>query len=363
MNNLYQKSTLINQKDIQEYITHLQDNKTIIINNGHHFVFTTQLFNIQEMYSILALKNEEDKDTLDDTPICLCKGFYDSSISLELTPKESSIYTMLIKKFWPGSLHICVRAKSFVDSIITNKEGFVIMNAPTDRYIQKLLEKTNMPLVSFLTRKKGSLPLLHESQVERNYSHATIPILNKRMPNKMLDGLDSTTIMIQDDTITLMKRGALSFDEIKEHLTSYSNEDIRFKINIYEQPVFTNIKPVYTLRLMDLDINTIKASIISELRQKTKLMIEKVVLVDFNQTHLQYKDNFYGYVDLSEKGDIQEYIQNVYSVLHTIMKCECTKIYMTDIHLIAKHEYQYIQDIIESITKKEQMIIPLQFLK
>ena len=74
MNNLYQKSTLINQKDIQEYITHLQDNKTIIINNGHNFVFTTQLFNIQEMYSILALKNEEDKDTLDDTPICLCKG-------------------------------------------------------------------------------------------------------------------------------------------------------------------------------------------------------------------------------------------------------------------------------------------------
>lgn len=363
MNNLYQKSTLIKQEDIQEYITHLQDNKTIIINNGHHFVFTTQLFNIQEMYSILALKNEEDKNTLDDTPVCLCRGFYDSSISLELTPKESSIYTMLIEKFWPGSLHICVRAKSFVDSIITTKEGFVIMNSPTDRYIQKLLEKTNMPLVSFLTRKKGSLPLVHKTHVDYEYSHTSIPILNKEVSNSMLDGIDSTTVMIKDDTITLLKQGSLSFDHIQTEINSYSKEYIHFKRDIYEQPTLTNIKPVYSLQLMDLDVDKIKVNIMSELRQKTKLMIEKVVLIDYNRMHLQYKDHFYGYVDLSEQGDIQEYIQNLYSGLHTIMKCDCIKIYITDIHLIAKHKYQYIQDIIDSITKKQKMVIPLQFLR
>ena len=120
---------------------------------------------------------------------------------------------------------------------------------------------------------------------------------------------------------------------------------------------------MYTLQLMDIPATTIQSGIVSELQEKTKHMIQNIIVVDFHQRLADYKEQFYGYVDISEKGSIEEYIEHLYSVLHTVMKTECTKIYLTDVRLHATDKYQYIQDIIDELTQNCRMVIPRMFLE
>lgn len=359
MNNLYQSSTLIKPKDIESYVQPLLDNKTIIINNGNHYVFATHLFNTTEIYKILQLKHVEDTQDMGDTPVCLCKGFYDSSILLELTSVEKKLYKMLTHTFWPGELNICVRAKTFINDIATYTDHFIIMNSPNHPHIQKILETTNIPLITYLTNKIGHIPHITHSQVSKEYFNESFPILDT---TQHIGAIHNTTIMIHNNTITLMQKGRLQFNDIKEYILSGYDNAIEFNTRISEQKKYTHIQPIYAFKLIDFDIDVITPSILSELQSSTQTLIEQTILIDFNHIHMQYRQLFYGYIDISETGQIEEFEQNIYNVLHTIKSTECTRIYVTDIkHMLSNHPYIY--SLIDTLTDNKNIVIPYPFLK
>ena len=132
---LYKKSTLVTPTEVQTYVSALENNKTIICNNNHNYIFATKLFSTSEIYTILDKKNVEEKTKKKELPVCLCNGFYDSMTLLELQPNEETLYHILTTKFWPGLLHICVRAKSFVDSLVTYNDTHIILGSPSHRQI------------------------------------------------------------------------------------------------------------------------------------------------------------------------------------------------------------------------------------
>ena len=363
MNELYRSSTLVKPTDVETYVSTLEKNKTVILQTAHNYVFATKLFSIQEIYKILDMKHVEDKTAIREIPICLCNGFYDSCTLLELNPIEKHLYHMLTHTFWPGSLNIAVRSKSFVDDVVKYKHNYIILTSPNQPYIRKILETVNMPLVTFLTNKINQLPIITNAQLEENFLSDNIPTMNTVHKHAYLDGLPTTTILIDNNTVTLLRRGTLSFDAIRDHITSNYTQTVQFQTDISISSNITCSKPIYSLQLMDLESQPITKNIVTELQTHTKQMIQHVILIDFNQIHVRYKQYFYGYVDLSESGSIQEYIDSLYSALHTIMKTDCKKIYITDIHLIARHQYRYIQDILEELTQHQKMVIPLLFLE
>ena len=114
---------------------------------------------------------------------------------------------------------------------------------------------------------------------------------------------------------------------------------------------------------MDLQTTSIQENVIDELKNKTKQLIENVILIDWNQKMCAYKKYFYGYIDLSEDGSLKEYKNNLYSALQTCMETDCKKIYITDIHFTINEDYRYITDIINHLTCNKNMVIPLPFLK
>ena len=363
MNDLYTSSTLVKTKDVQEYISELEDNKSIILHNDHNYRFATKLFSLMEIYKILDIKQVEDKHAIDEIPVCLCCGFYDSSTFLNLTPIEEQIYNILTTKFWPGTLHICVRAKTFVDSIVTFKDHYIMLNSSTHRHIRKILETIRMPLVTFLANKKNHLPIISHKDLEYNYLSEHIPSMNQAQSNTVLNGIHNTTIMIENNTITLLRRGPLAFNILQEHLNINYTEHIHFKTDICIYPNISCTKPIYSFQLMDIHSNINDPTIIQELKTHTKQLLERVILIDYHRTLVQYKEAFYGYVDLSETGSIQEYIDNLYPALHTIMQTECKKIYITDIQVKANGAFQYVQDILEDVTNHKKMVIPMVCLQ
>jgi len=360
---LYKKSTLVTPTEVQTYVSALENNKTIICNNNHNYIFATKLFSTSEIYTILDKKNVEEKTKKKELPVCLCNGFYDSMTLLELQPNEETLYHILTTKFWPGLLHICVRAKSFVDSLVTYNDTHIILGSPSHRHIRKILETVRMPLATFLTSKQGNLPIVTSTELQHTYAEEHIPIMDTSDTHSFLDGIQPTLIMVDNTTITLLRRGPLSFETIQEHITSTYKEPIQYKTDISIYTHIRNLKPIYTLQLMDIQATSIQSGIVSELQEKTKYMIQNIIVIDFHQRLADYKEQFYGYVDISEKGSIGEYIQNLYSVLHSVMKTECTKIYLTDIRLHTTDEYQYIQDIIDELTQNYRMVIPRIFLE
>ena len=363
MNNLYKRSTLVKSSDVEKYVSALENNKSVILNNSHNFIFATKLFSITEIYKILDLKHVEQTNKNKEQAICLCNGFYDSSTLLELNSTEEKLYKIITDKFWPGSLNICVRGKSFIDSIAKYKNDFIIINSPYNRYIRKILETIRMPLVTFLTNKYNDPPYLNYKEVNDTYESENIPIMNISGINKKVNGIHNTTILIDNNTIKLLQRGPISFTSIQEYIKTNYFDFLNFKTDIQ---MYINIKPnkpIFTLQLMDLETNNIDKKIIDELKNKTKKLIENVIIIDWKQTLVEYKNYFYGYIDLSQKGSLEEYKDNLYSALQTCMRTDCKKIYITDIHFTVSEEYKYIIDIINHFTCNKNMVIPLLFLK
>ena len=53
---------------------------------------------------------------------------------------------------------------------------------------------------------------------------------------------------------------------------------------------------------------------------------------------IDYKEKFYGYVDLSQKGDILEAMFNLYNIFHQTDSIDCKKIFIYDFSHIINSE-------------------------
>ena len=74
-----------------------------------------------------------------------------------------------------------------------------------------------------------------------------------------------------------------------------------------------------------------------------------------------------GYINISEQGNIDEWVQELYQVLQSIEKKDtelkqCTKIYLTDIDFVVNGDH-YSKDIINMLTKKQKIVIPSLFIE
>ena len=253
-----------------------------------------------------------------------------------------------------------VRAKKIIHNNCLYRDEFICMNSPKNRYIRKILERTNMCIVTLLANNKHSIPITNYKDVYMNYNTYDIPIFDNT--KAQISGMNNTTILIENNTIQLVSRGSISFETIQHDLHNENNDcTIEYITNIIKPAQIHYSKLIYTFKVMDIQFDRANDSIISELKQKTQTMLNKIILIDFHKTHYNNKDAFYGYVDISENGDIEEYINNLYSVLHTLEQTECSKIYITDISFITSDKY-YINDIITLLTESKNIVIPYQLL-
>ena len=367
--NLYAKSTLVKDKDIQEYVDTIQENKIIIMNNDNHFIFGCNIWNIASVYKILDMKHVEHKTNVGEIPICLCKGYYDSNIFLQLNPIEEKLYHILIRKFWPGNVNIMVRAKKIVESCLLYNDTYLCMHSPKNKYVKKILEKTNINMITFRACARGTSPNIYYEDVQAQYGSNDIPICSKG--HTVVSGIDTTTILINNNTIYLLQRGTLPFRMIQEELER-NQKEIDITIMFQKEPLlqkkYNFSKPIYTLQLANIEFDTNHTQVIQEIKHKTNTLLSSVILIDYKYIHHKLKDKVMGYINISEQGNIDEWMQELYQVLHSIEKKkdtelkQCTKIYLTDIDFVVEGDH-YSKDIINMLTKKQKIVIPSLFVE
>ena len=366
---LYKKSTLVKDKEVQEYVDTLQKDKIIIVNNDNHFMFGCNIWDTPSVLKILDMKHVEHTTKLGEIPICLCKGYYDSSIFLQLNPIEQKLYHILIQKFWPGNVNIMVRAKKMIEPYLLYNDTYLCMNAPKNTYVKKILEKTNINMITFQACARGTSPNIYYEDVQAQYSSNDIPICSKS--NMVVSGIDNTTVLINNNTIYLLQRGLIPFSMIQEELECKQKE-LDITINFQKEPLlqkkYNFSKPIYTLQLANIEFDTTHTKFIEEIKNNTNVLLSSVILIDYKYIHHKLKDKVMGYINISEQGNIDEWMRELYQVLHSIEKKKdtelkhCTKIYLTDIDFVVKGDH-YSKDIINMLTKKQKIVIPSLFVE
>ena len=120
-------------------------------------------------------------------------------------------YLPIIKKCMPGSLTVLLKAKSNVPGYVTHNTGIIGIRIPSNNEALQLLTFVNRPLLVPSANKADQKPALNEQEVKDIFQDE-IKII---VPGKISSGLPSTIIDLTGDKIKLIRKGAITLEEIE----------------------------------------------------------------------------------------------------------------------------------------------------
>ena len=83
--------------------------------------------------------------------------------------------------------------------------------------------------------------------------------------------------------------------------------------------------------------------------------------MDFGKRNIEKKDLSAGYVDLSEKGDINEALFNLYDVLHQLNNIDKPNILFMDLYNNHDDLYKTMTDKLIRCCNNKRIMIPLHY--
>lgn len=120
-------------------------------------------------------------------------------------------YLPIIKKYMPGSLTVLLKAKSNVPGYVTHNTGIIGIRIPSNNEALQLLTFVNRPLLVPSANKADQKPALNEQEVKDIFQDE-IKII---VPGKISSGLPSTIIDLTGDKVKLIRKGAITLEEIE----------------------------------------------------------------------------------------------------------------------------------------------------
>ena len=82
------------------------------------------------------------------------------------------------------------------------------------------------------------------------------------------------------------------------------------------------------------------------------------IFIDFGGHNINMMDKFYGYVDLSEKGNPREALFNLYNVLHQLKEIECSNVIVFNYFKNKEGYYRTLYDRLIRCSGGKETIIP-----
>lgn len=278
-----------------------------------------------------------------------------SKIYTNVTDKEDAIIYQLTKHFWPGPLTILIRKNKYISDRVTANSDWVALRSPLEPVARKLIKHSMLPIAAPSANISGKVSSTYKEHILHYFKEADVSILASNEPCKI--GIESTIVKIEELTndkensfidLTIVRPGIITNNDIlyllknntvKNNLETIHNiniDSINIKNSIPTQQTnspgsdishYTISKNVVIFNFLDIEqIDMHTKDIKDDIIEKTNIYCEQSICVDFGGKNKQFKDKFYGYVDLSENGDIREAIFNFYNVLHQLNNVDCKNV-------------------------------------
>lgn len=120
----------------------------------------------------------------------------------------------IISHFMPGAITLILKTKKEVPSFIDLGTGFVGVRIPDDEFVLKMISSLNSPLLVPSANKSGEIPALNHDEAYKYFKNDDIDIVKGKCESE----LPSTIIKIDGEEISLIRKGPISLEEIKEIL-------------------------------------------------------------------------------------------------------------------------------------------------
>lgn len=186
---------------------------TAILHKGGIVAYPTETF-----YGLGArfdLKNPVEKIILlknrpFNNPLPLIIGNQNLLTLIADSPNELAL--RLIQNFWPGPLTLLLPAKQGLPELITGDSGKVGVRMPGQSFALELAQHANFPITSTSANISGKPPAQDAEAVYRYFVDAIDLIIDG---GTTVGGNPSTIVDACGDTLSIVRKGAISSDEIK----------------------------------------------------------------------------------------------------------------------------------------------------
>ncbi|MGC8867205.1 MAG: L-threonylcarbamoyladenylate synthase [Elusimicrobiales bacterium] len=199
----------------------------------------------------------------------------------------------LLKKLWPGPLTVVLKKKDIIPDIVTAGLDSVAVRFPSNPIALKLLKYSKLPIAAPSANKFSRLSPTKAEHVLKYFKD-----INIIDGGKTVYGIESTVIKIEDDTIYILRHGAVSIEDIKKH----------WKGKIKEYQASKKISPGLTKKHYS---PSKKLKVIKSQKEITDP--ERAAFISFAEKPIK---KYALFLDLSPSADINEAASNLFEYLH-----------------------------------------------
>lgn len=276
----------------------------------------------------------------------------DSSASyrlIDITPEEKIVYDTLANAFWPGPLTMIVKASQLIPPTVTANTGFVGIRCPNHPLANKLLLAAGVPVAAPSANRFGHVSPTRAYHVLDDLAEKGVRVLNGESALVSSDsscefGIESTVLKVDGNTNQLLiyRQGAVTEDELEDALTK---SNIHWKIITVNRTVkmhgngkdeenkskavteatevgeeapgqaITHYSPDISCYILKSFAEKSDISSTDTLSFDSAYLAQRVILLDYGQEHVAYREKVFKYRDLSEEKNASEAARNLFDVL------------------------------------------------
>ena len=338
-----------------EISTKIDDGEIVILPSNGVYTFNTNIFNTESIEKIYMLK-ERDLGM----PLGVAVKDFDMAKSLinigGMTASEILIIEALIAEFWPGMLSIVV--KTHLNNSLFTANSYISLECPCHDAVKNILNELGKPIITTSANINKKTSCTHINHVKNYFSErACITTLSSSKNPKY--GIENTIVKIVDNHLFILRPGAITKEQIEALLNktpliySISYKDVgdhgvsNLHYSIDKQCLLANF---VTADRLDETINTYALKYMSN-----------SILVDFGKKNIEKGGIAAGYVDLSERGDINEALFNLYDVLHQLDNIEKKNILFIDLYRTHNGLYKTMSDKLTHCCNNKRIMIPVHY--
>ena len=138
----------------------------------------------------------------------------------------SGIEQILIDSFMPGPFTLVLEKKEIVPDIVSAGSNYVGVRIPDNEIIQKIIEKSEVPMVGPSANISGKLSGTKIQDIKEELENKVSAIIDGGQSNI---GIESTIVKVIDDVPTILRPGKITLEQIKKVVG-------KAKINSKENP-------------------------------------------------------------------------------------------------------------------------------
>lgn len=235
-----------------------------------------------------------------------------TEVFIDCNDDELELFQYYKKYYDSGLLTIGLRVKSgFFGNELVSNDGFVYFTKTTNNTFSHILENITYPILAKYVTSYDGFPMSQPELIEDYYRNKDICIHLGENPK--MKGIPKTCIKLVNNSVIIKRLG---------HFNPNLKNDINYKYEHFEtNKVSTSLvhrfqKKIIQVKILDIPLGNLPMDVYENLIILFENYAKTSILVDYDKKMFNFKEAFYGYLDLSNTGNIEYALEHFYTCLH-----------------------------------------------